>query len=87
MNDFELVYYHILNMKMLEEGLFSRFSFQKPRTEETTDHAILNDLFLMSALKAKKLSNDIDEYEIFEEFVFHNYHTENPPKIKNKMSD
>jgi hypothetical protein len=28
---------------------------------------------LITALKAKKLSNSLEEYEIFEEFVHHNY--------------
>lgn len=40
--------------------------------EDRLDHEMFADLLLASALKAKKLSNDAEEYEIFEEFVFHN---------------
>lgn len=28
LNDFELVYWHIINMKMLEDGLWSKFKFK-----------------------------------------------------------
>ena len=57
MSDFELVYWHIINMKMLEDGLWSKFKFQKK-----IDHELFSELLLITALKAKKLSNSIEEY-------------------------
>jgi len=54
-------------MKMLEDGLWSKFKFEKKQ-----EHEEFADLLLMTALKAKKLANSEEEYEIFEEFVFHN---------------
>lgn len=54
-------------MKMLEDGLWSKFKFEK-----RSEHDEFSDLLLMTALKAKKLANPEEEYEIFEEFVFHN---------------
>ena len=72
LNEFELVYWHIINMQMLQEGLLSRFKFKLGHVEDRLDHELFADLLLASALKAKKLSNDDDEYQIFEEFVFHN---------------
>lgn len=67
MNDFEIVYWHIINLKMLEDGLWSKFTF-----DNRAQHEEFADLLLMTALKAKKLSCDEDEYDVFEEFVFHN---------------
>jgi hypothetical protein len=44
-------------MKMLEDGLWSKFKFQKK-----IDHELFSELLLITALKAKKLSNSIEEY-------------------------
>ena len=52
---------------MLEDGLWSTFRF-----ETREDHDEFADLLLMTALKAKKLARSDEEFEIFEEFVFHN---------------
>ena len=52
---------------MLEDGLWSKFTF-----DNRAQHEEFADLLLMTALKAKKLSCDEDEYDVFEEFVFHN---------------
>ena len=73
LNEFELIYWHIINMQMLQEGLWSRFKFKLGHVEDRLEHELFSDLLLASALKAKKLSNESDEYEIFEEFVFHNH--------------
>ena len=80
MNEFELVYWHVVNMKMLEDGLWSKFRFQT-----RAEHDEFADLLLMTALKAKKLARDEDEFEIFEEFVFHNTDnlTEKEPESAN----
>lgn len=61
------MYWHIINLKMLEDGLWSKFTF-----DNRAQHEEFADLLLMTALKAKKLSCDEDEYDVFEEFVFHN---------------
>ena len=68
LSDFEVSYWHLVNMKMLEEGLWSKFKFNV-----RSDYAEFTELLLMTALLAKKLCNTPEEYEIFEEFVFHNY--------------
>lgn len=73
MSEFELVYWHIINMKMVEEGLWSQFVFEKSHQADKTLHTFLSDLLLMSCLKAKQISNEDDEYQIYEQFVFHNY--------------
>ena len=52
---------------MLEDGLWSKFVFKN-----RAQHEEFADLLLMTALKAKKLSCPEDEYDVFEEFVFHN---------------
>jgi hypothetical protein len=75
LNEFELVYWHLINLKMLEDGLWSKLKFEfNPTTAGSNrkDHQQLGELLLMSALMAKKLCNTKEEYEIFEEFVFHN---------------
>ena len=68
LDDFEVCYWHIINMKMLEEGLWSKYKFN-----ERIEYQEFSELILMTALLAKKLCNTPEEYEIFEEFVFHNY--------------
>jgi hypothetical protein len=68
LNDFEVTFWHLINMKMLEEGLWSKFKFVA-----RSDYREFTELLLMTALLAKKLCNTPEEYEIFEEFVFHNY--------------
>ena len=73
MSEFELVYWHIINLKMVEEGLWSQFVFEKSHQADKTLHTFLSDLLLMSCLKAKQISNEEDEYQIYEQFVFHNY--------------
>jgi hypothetical protein len=75
LNEFEIVYWHMINMKMLEDGLWSKFKFEfQPGTGGVNrkDHSQFAEILLMSALMAKKLCNSEEEYEIFEEFVFHN---------------
>ena len=87
LNEFELIYWHIINMQMLEEGLWSRFKFKtalKSKLGKNTsdskekagfrslDHSNFADILLMTALIAKKLCNDEDEYEVYQEFIFHN---------------
>lgn len=52
LNEFELTYWHILNSKLLEVGLWSQFKFM-----QRDDSANLIDLLIMTALKAKKLCN------------------------------
>ena len=75
-NEFELVYWHIINLKMLQDGLWSKYQFKLNAVKNggscRKDHMELSDLLLITALMAKKLCNTEEEYEIFEEFVFHN---------------
>ena len=52
---------------MLEDGLWSKFKFK-----DKQQHDEFADLLLMTALKAKKLACPEEDYETFEEFVFHN---------------
>jgi hypothetical protein len=83
-NEFELVYWHIINMKMLEDGLWSKFKFEFNSNIggiNRSEHDQFGELLLMSALMAKKLCNSPDEYEIFEEFVFHNLDEAEEQKI------
>jgi hypothetical protein len=42
---------------MLEDGLWSKFKFA-----HKIDHELFSELLLITALKAKKLSNSIEEY-------------------------
>jgi hypothetical protein len=77
LDDFEVVYWHIINMKMLEEGLWSKFKFN-----DRNEYHQFSELILMTALMAKKLCNTPDEYEIFEEFVFHNYEESLPREVE-----
>lgn len=75
LNEFEIVYWHLINLKMLQDGLWSKFKFEfQPSTGgvSRSDFLQFGEILLMSALMAKKLCNTEDEYEIFEEFVFHN---------------
>jgi hypothetical protein len=61
---------------MLEDGLWSKFTFkysaQAGGGTNRKDHEDFADLLLITALMAKRLCNPQDEYEVFEEFVFHN---------------
>jgi len=54
-------------MKMLEEGLWSKYKFN-----DRKDYEEFQEILLMTALLAKKLTNCAEEFEIFEEFIFHN---------------
>lgn len=67
MNDIEVTYWHLINMKMLEEGLWGKYKFV-----DRNDYQEFSDILLMTALMAKKLCNSEEEFEIFQEFVFHN---------------
>ena len=75
-NEFELVYWHMINLKMLQDGLWSKYKFKLNAMVSggtcRKEHNEFADLMLITALMAKKLCNSDDEYEIFEEFVFHN---------------
>lgn len=52
---------------MMELGLWSQFKFtQQQHTPE------MIDLLTITALKSKKLCNELEEYHIYQEFVFHN---------------
>ena len=44
----ELVYWHIINLKMLELGLWSKFKFGI-----SSDYQNFNDTLIITALKAK----------------------------------
>ena len=67
LNEIELVYWHMINVKMLEMGLWSKFKF-----DTASDHQELGEILIMTGLLSKKLCNSYEEYEIFQEFVFHN---------------
>mmetsp|Transcript_3437 Transcript_3437/g.5158 ORF Transcript_3437/g.5158 Transcript_3437/m.5158 type:complete len:105 (+) Transcript_3437:586-900(+) len=100
MNDFEVTFWHMINTKLLEDGMWSKYKFnpvlvkqqdkrsglKKPAKQSqggplssnsqgvlrSPDHDEFADVLLMTALTAKKLCNTAEDYEIFEEFVFHN---------------
>ena len=67
LNELELVYWHIINIKMMEVGLWSAFKFLF-----RDDNEDLIDMLMITALKAKKVCNSEEEYLIYQEFVFHN---------------
>jgi hypothetical protein len=75
LNEFEIVYWHMINLKMLDDGLWSKFKFDfQPILGGVSrkDYQQFGEILLMSALMAKKLCNSEEEFEIFQEFVFHN---------------
>jgi len=67
LNEIEIVQWHMINIKMLELGLWSKFNFK-----ERSQHNEFSDLLMITALKAKKVSNTKEEFLIYSETVFHN---------------
>ena len=60
--ELELVHWHLINLSMLELGLWSRFKF---KTRHDNDYVDFYDLLVISALKAKRICNDEADYSIY----------------------
>lgn len=60
LNEFELTYWHILNLKLIEVGLWSQFKFIN--REDSTNLIVL---LIITALKAKKLCNTEQDYLVY----------------------
>lgn len=67
LNEHEIVVWHIINLAMMNLGLWSEFKFK-----EREDFRDFNELLMITALKAKQICNTENEFQIYSETVFHN---------------
>jgi len=56
----ELTYWHMINLKSLELGLWSQYKFK-----DRKEHHEFEDLLLITALKAKKLANTEEDFWVY----------------------